>query len=59
MSVLEQCISSGTPVILKDVGENLDHSLGPVLSRSYVVRGIACWIVQISLPLLAMPGIDQ
>ena len=42
MSVLEQCISSGTPVILKDVGENLDHSLGPVLSRSYVVRGIAC-----------------
>ena len=47
MSVLEHCISAGTPVILKDVGENLDHSLGPVLSRSYVVRGIAYEIFRI------------
>ena len=39
MTVLEQAITAGTPIVLKDVGEELDHSLGPALSRTAIKRG--------------------
>lgn len=37
--VLEQCMASGTPVLMKDVGQDLDHTLAPVLSRTYMKQG--------------------
>ncbi|KAJ9472161.1 Dynein-1-beta heavy chain [Diplonema papillatum] len=39
MQKLETCIRSGTPVLLENVGEQLDASLDPVLLRQTVKKG--------------------
>lgn len=37
--ILEQCMAIGMPVLMKDVGQDLDHTLSPVLSRTYMKQG--------------------
>jgi len=39
LAILELCITQGHPVLMKDVGEELDHMLWPALSRATVRIG--------------------
>lgn len=39
LQVMEECMAAGTPILLKDVGQDLDHTLAPVLSRNYIKQG--------------------
>uniref|UniRef100_A0A3P9JWL3 Dynein heavy chain ATP-binding dynein motor region domain-containing protein n=1 Tax=Oryzias latipes TaxID=8090 RepID=A0A3P9JWL3_ORYLA len=44
MRTLENCIQSGTPLLLENVGEELDPSLEPLLLRLFVLflGGVEC-----------------
>lgn len=39
LTILEQCMAVGSPVLMKDVGEDMDFTLAPVLSRNYMKQG--------------------
>jgi hypothetical protein len=38
MSIVENAIQTGLPVLLQDVMEEIDPSLEPVLTKAFVVR---------------------
>lgn len=46
MSIIENAIQTGLPVLLQDIMEEIDPSLEPVLVKAFVVRsGKVCdWI---------------
>jgi dynein heavy chain len=39
IDVVEQCIESGTPLLIENLGESIDAVLDPVISRSIIRRG--------------------
>eukprot|EP01083_Nonionella_stella_P295388 1003967_1 len=39
MRVLEGAVQFGTPVLMQDIGEELDGSLDPLLTRNFIIEG--------------------
>jgi len=44
LEVIERAVESGTPVLIENLGENIDAVLEPMLSRSFIRRGRATLI---------------
>lgn len=44
MRTLENCIQFGTPLLLENVGEDLDPSLEPLLLRQTFKQGSTKWL---------------
>jgi dynein heavy chain len=43
MSIIENAIQTGHPVLLQDIMEEIDPSLEPVLVKAFVVRSGKVW----------------
>lgn len=50
MRTLENCIQFGTPLLLENVGEELDPSIEPLLLKQIFKQGTGCECHQFSIP---------
>lgn len=54
MRTLENCIQFGTPLLLENVGEELDPSLEPLLLKQTFKQGTAKLILNINLNFIVV-----
>ena len=50
LRTLENAVQSGSPVVLQNVGEELDPALGPILNKSLIKKGgfgAVCFVEQL------------